>query len=142
MTIDDDGISVIDDRAHIDDGPRDGPRELSDELIDELLAGARTPAEITGKGGLLQAFTKRLIERAMDAELTGHLGYERGHASPAGPATPATAVRPRRCTPSTDRCRFTRRATARARLSRRSCASTSAVSMALTTRSSRCTRVG
>ena len=50
--------------------------DLSDELIDELLAGARTPEEITGPDGLLHRLTKRLVERAMAAELTEHLGYE------------------------------------------------------------------
>ena len=58
--------------------------DLPDELIDELLAGARTPEEITGPDGLLQRLTKRLVERAMDAELTEHLGYERGEAPPGG----------------------------------------------------------
>jgi putative transposase len=32
----------------------------------------------------LQTLTKRLIERALDAELTDHLGYERGQAPPGG----------------------------------------------------------
>jgi putative transposase len=58
--------------------------DLSDELIDELLAGARTPEEITGPDGLLQRLTKRLVERAMAAELTDHLGYEHGQAPPGG----------------------------------------------------------
>jgi putative transposase len=58
--------------------------ELPDELIDELLQGARSASEITGQGGLLQTLTKRLIERAMDAELTDHLGYARGEAPPGG----------------------------------------------------------
>ena len=54
-------------------GPDHGsfePPELPDELIDELLAGARTPEELAGPDGLLQRLTKRLVERAMDAELT------------------------------------------------------------------------
>src|SRR5205823_7495328 len=42
------------------------------------------PLRSRARGGLLQTLTKRLIERAMDAELTGHLGYERGGASPGG----------------------------------------------------------
>src|SRR5207249_5980210 len=60
------------------------PEELSDELIDELLAGARTPEEIAGPDGLLSRLTKRLVERAMEAELSEHLGYERGGAPPGG----------------------------------------------------------
>jgi hypothetical protein len=49
---------------------------LSDELFDELLAGARTEEEIVGPGGLLADLTRRLVERALSAELTDHLGYE------------------------------------------------------------------
>jgi putative transposase len=57
---------------------------LSDELIDELLAGAQTEEEIVGPGGLLSRLTKRLVERALDVELSDHLGYERGQAPPGG----------------------------------------------------------
>ena len=57
---------------------------LGDELIDELLAGARTEEEIVGPGGVLAQLTRRLVERAMDAELSEHLGYERGQAPPGG----------------------------------------------------------
>src|SRR6202035_4564993 len=56
---------------------------LPDGLIDELLAGARTEEEIVGPGGLLASLTKRLVERAMEVELTDHLGYE-PHREPAG----------------------------------------------------------
>ena len=63
---------------------RDEAPELPDELIDELLAGAKTPEEITGPGGLLNRLTKRLLERAIEAELSEHLGYERGQAPPGG----------------------------------------------------------
>jgi hypothetical protein len=49
---------------------------ISDEVIDELLAGARTEEEIAGPGGLLARLTKRLVERALEVELTEHLGYE------------------------------------------------------------------
>src|SRR6266568_7212848 len=64
--------------------PREVRDRLADEVIDELLAGARTQEEIVGPGGLLAQLTKRLVERAMDAELTDHLGYERGQAPPGG----------------------------------------------------------
>jgi transposase-like protein len=58
---------------------------LPDGVIDELLAGARTEEEITGQGGLLGQLTRRLVERAMEVELTDHLGYE-PHAEPPGGA--------------------------------------------------------
>jgi putative transposase len=57
---------------------------LPDELIDELLAGARTEEEITGQGGLLGQLTKRLVERAMEVELTDHLGYGPHQEPPGG----------------------------------------------------------
>src|SRR5215471_8344460 len=65
----------------IPDGVRD---RLSDEVIDELLAGARTEEEIVGPGGVLAQLTKRLVERAMSAELTEHLGYEPHQEPPGG----------------------------------------------------------
>jgi putative transposase len=61
---------------------RHGER-IPDEMIDELLAGASTEEEIAGPGGLLAELTKRLVERAMEVELTGHVGYE-PHAEPPG----------------------------------------------------------
>src|SRR6476620_1833268 len=57
---------------------------LSAEVIDELLAGARTEEEIVGPGGVLAQLTKRLVERAMSAELTEHLGYELHQEPPGG----------------------------------------------------------
>jgi putative transposase len=56
---------------------------LPDGVIDELLAGATTEEQITGQGGLLGQLTKRLVERAMEVELTDHLGYE-PHVEPPG----------------------------------------------------------
>ena len=52
-------------------------------FVDELLAGAKPEAEVVGPGGLLSQLTKRLVERAMEVELTDHLGYE-PHQEPSG----------------------------------------------------------
>lgn len=49
-------------------------RDEADKLIDEMIAG-KTPEEIVGEGGLLQALTKRVYERALEGEMTHHLGY-------------------------------------------------------------------
>jgi putative transposase len=51
-------------------------------LIDKLLADYKKPEDIIGENGLLKQLTKALLERAMQAEMTEHLGYEK-HA-PAG----------------------------------------------------------
>ena len=48
-----------------------------ESALDELLAG-KTTAEIVGPDGLLkQQLTKALIERAMNAEMSHHLGYQK-----------------------------------------------------------------
>jgi putative transposase len=57
---------------------------LPDELLDELLAGARREEEITGPGGLLSQLTRRLVERALEVELTDHLGYKPHQEPPGG----------------------------------------------------------
>ncbi|MGZ6672840.1 MAG: IS256 family transposase [Solirubrobacteraceae bacterium] len=68
----------------VDELPPGVRDRLSDELVDELLAGARTEGEIVGPGGLLADLTRRLVERALSAELTDHLGYEPHHEPPGG----------------------------------------------------------
>ncbi len=45
-----------------------------DKLIDELILG-KQPEEILGKDGVLKQLTKRLVERALEGEMTHHLGY-------------------------------------------------------------------
>jgi transposase-like protein len=47
-----------------------------DAALDELLAGKSTE-EIVGPDGMLKQLTKALLERAMGAELSNHLGYEK-----------------------------------------------------------------
>jgi len=49
----------------------------SNELIDQLLKGYQTPEQILGENGLLKQLTQAVIERALGAELTTHLGYEK-----------------------------------------------------------------
>ena len=72
---------LIDSAGGVPDVVRD---RLSDQVIDGLLAGARTEEEIVGPGGVLAQLTKRLVERALAAELTEHLGYEPHQEPPGG----------------------------------------------------------
>jgi transposase-like protein len=58
---------------------------ITPELLDQLLANYEKPEDLTGDDGLFKQLKKALIERALGAELTGHLGYERG--DPAGRGT-------------------------------------------------------
>lgn len=46
-----------------------------EELIDELLKECNSPEDILGEGGLLKQLTKSLVERALEGEMTDHLGY-------------------------------------------------------------------
>lgn len=52
------------------------------EIVDELLAGYSKPEDLIGPDGLLKQLTSALVERALNAELSEHLGYEKN--SPAG----------------------------------------------------------
>jgi len=51
--------------------------EIKPELIDELLKDYQKPEDIIGENGLLKRFVKAVLERALNAELTHHLGYEK-----------------------------------------------------------------
>src|SRR5215210_4207582 len=55
---------------------------ITSELLDQLLANYEKPEDLTGADGLFKQLKKALIERALGAELSDHLGYEKG--DPAG----------------------------------------------------------
>lgn len=60
--------------------------EIIDEqqLADQLLKQAKEQGvDLIGPDGLLNGLTKRVLETALEAELTKHLGYEK-HGSSAG----------------------------------------------------------
>jgi putative transposase len=59
-------------------------RPIPKELIDELLKGYGKPEDLLGEDGLFKRLTAALVNRAMEAELTHHLGYESGQAAPEG----------------------------------------------------------
>jgi putative transposase len=49
----------------------------TDELLDALMKDYKKPEDLIGENGLLKQLTKKLLERAMQAEMTDHLGYEK-----------------------------------------------------------------
>src|SRR5476651_2319882 len=51
--------------------------EIKKEVLDELIKDYKRPEDLIGETGLLKQLTKALIERALGAELTQHLGYEK-----------------------------------------------------------------
>jgi len=48
-----------------------------DAAIDNLLKNYKTPEEILGENGLLKQLTKAVLQRALQAEMTHHLGHEK-----------------------------------------------------------------
>lgn len=67
--------------ATIDDVSAVFPEELLDELMAKVSAGE---VSLTGEGGFIPAMIKAVLERGLQAELTDHLGYERGEAAGRG----------------------------------------------------------
>src|SRR6266498_4164825 len=56
-------------------------------LLDDVMARADAgELRLTGEGGFLPEMIKAVLERGLAAELTGHLGYEKG--DPAGRGSP------------------------------------------------------
>lgn len=48
-------------------------------MLDQLMAATdERGVALTGEGGFLPEMIKAVLERGMEAELTGHLGYEQG----------------------------------------------------------------
>jgi putative transposase len=56
---------------------------LPDDALQDALEGL-DPEEITGPGGLMSQLAGRVLESALGAELSGHLGYPPGEAPPGG----------------------------------------------------------
>jgi putative transposase len=54
---------------------------INTDLIDQLLKDYQSPEDVLGENGLLKQLTKAVLERAMQAELTHHLGYEKHSSS-------------------------------------------------------------
>ena len=54
---------------------------VSDQLIDQLLADYKSPEDLLGEQGLLKQLTKKLAERALEAEMEQHLGYAKHDAA-------------------------------------------------------------
>ena len=51
--------------------------DVPEELLSQLLANYQNPEDLIGENGLLKELTKRLVERALDTEMTEHLGHDK-----------------------------------------------------------------
>jgi putative transposase len=54
---------------------------ITEEMVNELLKDYEKPEDLLGKDGLLKQLQKRLLEKALGAELTVHLGYGKHEAA-------------------------------------------------------------
>ena len=48
---------------------------IDKELLDQLLPNYKNPEDLIGEKGLMLQLTKALMERALEAEMSTHLGY-------------------------------------------------------------------
>ena len=55
-------------------------KDLPNDLIDERLKSYQKPEDFIGESGLLKQLTKKLVERALQAEMTDHLGHDKHEA--------------------------------------------------------------
>jgi putative transposase len=86
--------------------PAGGPTDAvtDEQLIAMLVDRARGDGlKLTGDGGLLQQLTKRVLESALDGEITDHVGYDR-HDPAGGPPRVFRTVAKRLCYAAS--CRF------------------------------------
>lgn len=58
--------------------------KLNEEVLDELLKDYESPEQMLGENGLLKQFTKAILERALKAEMSLHLGYHKHEPSGRG----------------------------------------------------------
>jgi putative transposase len=50
---------------------------IKQEIIDELLSNYKKPEDLLGDDGIMRQLKKALLEPALSAEMTDHLGYEK-----------------------------------------------------------------
>jgi putative transposase len=97
-------VMAVDDAGDGGDGGTGGPagsaadparvplRQLMDDrLLDALLARSRDQAgglRLTGEGSMLGELVKAVLERALEAELTAHLGYDKNERAGRGGGPP------------------------------------------------------
>jgi putative transposase len=62
-----------------------GKPGITDEVLDSLMSGYERPEDLLGDDGLFKELKRRLLEKALGAELTEHLGYAKN--DPAGRGT-------------------------------------------------------
>ena len=70
-------------------------KDVLDQLLDSIDFRGLTQDEVVGKDGLIKQLTGRILQRALEAEMTEHLGYEKN--SNAGDNQVGTGTAKKRC---------------------------------------------
>nr|AGS54004.1 mobile element protein [uncultured bacterium contig00088] len=52
-------------------------KDVLDQILDTVDFRGLTRDEVVGKDGLIKQLSGRILQRALEAEMTGHLGYEK-----------------------------------------------------------------
>ena len=52
-------------------------KDILDQILDTIDFRGLTRDEVVGKDGLIKQLTGKILQRALDAEMTEHLGYEK-----------------------------------------------------------------
>ena len=69
---------------------------IPNELVDLLLKDYKSPEDLIGENGLLKQLTAALVNRALQAEISHHLGYQRGEKPPEGQANRRNGSSPKK----------------------------------------------
>ena len=62
-------------------------KDKLEQLLDEIDFRSLSAEEITGPNGLLKELSKRMIEKAMEAEMDNYIGYEKHQRTPGEPTS-------------------------------------------------------
>ena len=56
---------------------REKEKDIIDQLLDNIDFRGLTQDEVVGRDGIIKQLTGRILQRALEAEMTEHLGYEK-----------------------------------------------------------------
>ena len=113
--------------------------KLVDEVVERLMDRAdASGAALLGEGGLLTEVTRAVLERALDAEMTEHLGYEKHDPAGRGSGNSRNGTSAKTVLTDAGAVTVPFRETGTAAPSRSWCPSTPGGSRASTSRSCRC----
>lgn len=105
------------------------------ELAGSLLTNYKKPEDLIGENGLLKQLTKMLGARALEVEMTDHLGFDKSGTVSNDTANTRTSHSGKTLKGDLVHCKSTSRATVKVHSSRKSSPSTKPAGAVLTTRS-------